>query len=519
VTGLGVCPMSFRSILFNETGGGQEGEALAAPGFLVDLNLDQIIDAVTAGKQEYHLQPFFHMPLHDVDAIEYRHEVFRDLEDPILFDKIKAFAGKMRSMREHLAQAEKLYYTYQKESWFLDAVRIYCDAVKCLMADLALVDLKSRGFQALWHYLTSYAASDRFTSLLAETDRCVADLAGVRYWVHIKDNCVKVRKFESGVDYSADVEETFRKFQLGAVKDYRAKLPDWQQMNQVEAQILECVARLHPEVFLNLDDYCAQHAGYLDEVVGAFDREVQFYISYLEHLATIKRAGLHFCYPAVSATSKEVYDREGFDLALARNLIRESSPVVVNDFCLKGPERIFVVSGPNQGGKTTFARTFGQLHYLASLGCPVPGTEAQLFLYDQLFTHFEKEEAIQDLTGKLEDDLLRVHAILQAATSNSLIIINEMFTSTTLQDAVFLSQQVMHEILKLDLLCVWITFVEELASAGEKVVSMVSTVMPENPALRTYRIVRRPADGLAYAISIAEKYRLTYDCLQERMSS
>jgi len=511
--------MTFHSILFEKTEDSITKETLEAPVFFVDLNLDQIIDAITARRQEYNLKPFFYTSLNDIEAIKYRHEIMRDLENEILFAHIKSFAQKMRTMREHLAQADKLHYKYQKEGWFLDAVEIYCDAVNCLVHDLSLVDLKSCGFLALREYLANYSNSDLFTSLLAETKNLKADLSTIKYCLRLKDNSINVRKYESETDYSAHVEQTFEKFKQAAVKDYRVGFSTWPDMNHVEAKVMDLVAQLYPDIFSNLDNYCAKNSNYLDETTGIFDREIQFYIAYLEYVAIFKRAGLKFCYPQISNKGKEVYDYEGFDLALAYKLITEKSSVVCNDFSLKDKERIFVVSGPNQGGKTTFVRAFGHLHYMASIGCPVPGREARLFLFDRLFTHFEKEENIKDLRGKLEDDLVRIYDILNQATSNSIIIMNEILTSTTLNDALFLSKKIMEKIIQLDLLCVWVTFIDELASFSEKTVSMVSTIVPENPALRTFKILRKPGDGLAYAVSIAEKYRVTYNYLKERLKS
>jgi DNA mismatch repair ATPase MutS len=516
--------MSFQSILFENPADRIETQHADAPPFFRDLNLDQIVDAIAAAWPEFDLKPFFYVPLSRIEAIKYRHEVMQDLENPTLFEQVKGFARNMRTVREHLAQAEKLYYERQKQAWLLETVGIYCDAIIRFANDLVSVGLKSRGLLAFREYVTNYAASARFTSLVEETKTLKANLAAVRYCVVLKGNAIKVRKYESEIDYSTDVEETFEKFKHGAVKDYKAKYstnPDMNHpdMNHIEAKILDFVAQLHPEVFSDLERYCAASVRFLDEAIAVFDREVHFYIAYLEHIAKLQRAGLLFCYPQILSKSKEVYDYEGFDLALAHVLITENKSIVCNDFYLKNKERVIVVTGPNQGGKTTFARTFGQLHYLASIGCPVPGREAQLFLFDRLFTHFEKEERIDNPRGKLQDDLVRIRSILKEATSSSIIIMNEVFTSTTLQDAIFLSRRVMETLVRWDLLCVWVTFIDELASASEQTASMVSTIVPENPTLRTFKVVRRPADGLSYAMSIAAKYRLTYDCLKERVKS
>jgi DNA mismatch repair protein MutS len=511
--------MISHSILLERPGARNKTEPAQEPDFFADLNLDQIVASITAGKVEYNLKPFFYTPLSDIDTIRYRHEVMQDLQHNVLFEEIKAFAQRMRATREHLAQADKRHYRYQKERWFLDAVGVYCDAVSCFADNLAVTDLRSRGFLLFREYFRSYSKSEPFTSLITETNKLKADLSTVKYSLLIKDSTIKVRKYTSAIDYSADVEKTFEKFKQGDVKDYRVKFSSEPDMNHVEAQILDFAARLYPEIFSALHNYCAKNNDFLDETITVFDREIQFYIAYLEHTSILERVGLKFCYPQMSNNCKEIYDYEGFDLALAYKLMRDNSSVVCNDFYLNDEERIIVVSGPNQGGKTTFARTFGQLHYLAALGLPVPGKEARLFLFDRLFTHFDRQEDINNLRGKLQDDLVRIHEILRQATSSSIIIMNEIFASTTLQDALFLSEKIMQTIIELGLLCVWVTFIDELASFAKQTASMVSTIVPENPSLRTFKIIRRPADGLAYALVIAEKHGLTYDRLKARIKS
>ncbi len=514
-----VAATRFQSILFEGPQGGADVDGLEEPDVFADLNLDQVLESMTAGREQYELRPFFYAPLHEVAAVRYRHEVLRDLEKPDVLASIDGFAERMRRMREHLVQVERLHYGLQKQAWFLDAVEIYCDAVRTLAEELAERAVTSRGLDGFGTYLADYAASERFSSLAAETQALKEALAGIRYTLRIHGAKVTVSRYEGEADYSAEVEETFAKFKQGAVKSHLVKLVDFAEMNHVEAQIAERVAWLHPDLFGALADYCSRYRDYLDGTVGRFDREVQFYLAYLKLIGRFRAAGLPFCYPHVSTHSKGVAAQETFDIALANKLAPQGGKVVCNDFHLEEPERVLVVTGPNNGGKTTFARTFGQLYHLASLGLLVPGSEARLFLPDRIYTHFEKEEDIETLRGKFEDELVRVHEILERATSSSIIVMNESFNSTTLNDALFVGTEVMQRILDLGCLGVYVTFVDEIASLSEATVSMVSQIVPENPAERTFKILRKPADGLAYAWAIAEKYGLTYGRLMERIGS
>lgn len=489
-----------------------------APDFFRDLQLGQIVDAVTADWKAYNLAPFFFSPLRDLDAIAFRQEVMRDLQDGALTQAVKSFSEQMRAVRHALEHANDLYYQQAIQRRFLAAVEKYYMAVEVFATALATFNLASGGLHGLRDYLTQYTMSAEFRRLVSETQRLTLDLSAIKYSVVLNDGSINVREYGGESDYSTRVEDTFRKFRQGAIDAHPLRMPHSEGFTHIEAQVISRVALLFPDTFQALDVFCNVHATFIDDTVARFDREVQFYVAYLAHIAKFGSSGLKFCYPRLSRTSKEVCCNDAFDLALADKLSKEKSCVVCNSFYLDGPERIFVVSGPNQGGKTTYARMFGQLHYLASLGCAVPGTEAKLFLLDQMFAHFEREEDITNLRGKLQDDLIRIRQILECATTNSIVVMNEIFSSTTVQDALFLSREVMRQLCDLDVLGVCVTFLDELAALNEKTVSVVGKVDPRNPQLRTYKLERRPADGLAYALAVAEKHHVTYKWLKERIA-
>ncbi|VVE37246.1 DNA mismatch repair protein MutS [Pandoraea eparura] len=489
-----------------------------APPTFVDLHLGSVMLHVNTNQAEFDLNPILNTPLERLTDIAYRQGVAAELEQQTVSAAVREFAELMRHSRKSEERSLKAYFGYEKKFWFLDAARQYCAAVDRVTEAFDGVDLRSTGLLRMQEYVIEYAHGPQYTALKGEVFGLIDTLANVRYCVWVDGGEVTVYPFGDEQDYSEAIHNTFAKFRKNTVRDYRVNYRNADNMNHVESWIVDLVARRYPDTFSRLDAF-TQRSSFRDSGLVKFDNEVAFYLGYFSYIARFREAGLPFCYPDVTSEKGDIAGTDVFDIALAEKLVQYHSSVILNDFRLDGPERIIVVSGPNQGGKTTFARMFGQLHYLAALGLPVPARAAKLYLFDEIFTHFEKSEDLTTLRGKLEDDLFRMHLILEQATSRSVIIMNEIFSSTSLKDAMKLGTRLIEKLSALDAYCVCVTFIDELSTINDKTVSMVSMIDPKNPAVRTFRVERQIADGLAYAHAIAEKYEITYDWLMRRVPS
>jgi DNA mismatch repair protein MutS len=490
-------------------------------GFASDLELDQVFATAISGREELGLSDLFYSPLNSVDQVAYRHEVLGDFERPEVATATRGFLEKMGRVRDILSAARSLHTHLQTQRLLLDAVLAYCDAVSSLVASLSSLQPTSRGLRAFREHLVAYEGSPEFKALGNGARELVRSLSQVRYKIHIRGTRVTVSAYQGEPNYADEVEAAFAKFREEAATDYTAKLRSPLDMNQVEARVLELVARLYPAPFTALAQYFGAHQEFMEAAIANFERAAQFYLAYLEHIAPLRERGLQFCYPRVSLSPEPVRVEGVFDLALAGKLAREDgsgpSAVVPNDFELGPGERVVVVTGPNSGGKTTLCRAVGQVHYLASLGLPVPARRAEVVLADGVFTSFVQAEALEAARSHLEDELVHLHEVIARATPRSVIIMNESFSSTTLADAAVLGKAVLAQLVERGVLCVFVTFVEELAFANEAVVSIGAIVDRDDPVRRTYRFVRKEPEGRAYAALLAERYGLTFHDVAERM--
>ncbi len=513
----------FYSVLFPTEESSLLPRTKEAPECFVDLNINKILKPVLQENPELQLEEFFYTPLRDPAVIRYRQDIMRELMDPGKRFAIGSLVGQitflrmfMDGLRARLTTDGKFTGKYLDMGHLLENASLFSNVVAGLQAGIRGLSLESEGLKGFSAYLEEYSASEQFKGMQEWAQRLRGAFDKLRYCLFIKDNLVRVMPYDGQENYADRIGELFSRFRQGDVLDYRRKLKEEPVSEVLENKILEMLAHYYPQEFKDLTEFCKAYLHFDDDTLMRFAREIQFYFHWLDFIEPLRQAGLPFCYPAIHEKLDDLKALDCFDLALA---LDKPDKIVTNSFTLTAPEQILIISGPNQGGKTTFARSFGQIHFLTALGLMVPGREADIFLCDQVLTHFEREEDLVNLSGKLQDDLVRLHRLLEAATSKSICIINEIFASTTLKDALQLGEHMLDALVERGAPALVVTFLEELVNYGPQTVSMVTTVTDDEKHRRTFRILRKVPDGQAFALQIAAQHGLTFEQLDRRLKA
>lgn len=489
----------------------------AAPGrtFLVDLNIDQIIDQIGRDWKEKVDTYYCYFP-QDVECEAYRRAVYADINCEKTYLILMDFIAKMAEWREARALKEEVESELQKSAWHIRETGCYCDAIEGLYAAMKPLALASAGMRSFRGYLESYLESDAYISMRDEMESLRREMSDFRFFLTYDKEHIVISENAAGDADAVSYETFLNRRYPGAGKPLKNPFTTTSELNDLEEEIMRVFRRKHAPFFKRAAAFYGTYGIYAQECLLRFRSEVQFYLSFYHFERKMKANGFSFAVPSVSEEA-EMSAQGLYDLALACVNVREHREVVSNDMVFCEGESCFVLTGPNQGGKTTFARSLGQLVYFTKMGLDVPADAANVPYFNGILTHFSVEESVESGRGKLKEELVRLKPMMDEKHQGAFVVINELFTTAANYDACIMGKKVLEHFIEQGCRGIYVTHLKELAEAHPRVVSIKAA--QDEQMRRNFKIVRSPAESIAYAMDQVNKYQLTYEQMKERLAS
>lgn len=278
-----------------------------------------------------------------------------------------------------------------------------------------------------------------------------------------------------------------------------------------------------------LKNYAKLNASFL----VSLEEEVAFYLGALRLMQKMQAVGLPICQPEILPTKERVCTIQGlYNLRLALDMQHDHSHlhgvVVQNDVDFGEAGRIFILTGPNQGGKTVYTQSVGIAQVLFQAGLHIPAESAHLSPVDGLYTHFAVEEKSIQGMGRLSEESKRLSDIFETMTPHSLVLLNESFSSTSASESLYMSKDVVRALRLFGVRAIFATHLHELAESVETinrdisgeslVISVVAEVDLDAEVIndlvpRTYKVRPGPPRGHSYAKGIAVRYGVSFEQL------
>jgi hypothetical protein len=188
--------------------------------------------------------------------------------------------------------------------------------------------------------------------------------------------------------------------------------------------------------------------------------ELAFYIGCLNLHERLRAKGEAVCFPdPVPPAECLIQARALYDLSLSLSMGARA----VGNVLSAERERLVMITGANRGGKTTFLRSVGLAQMLMQCGAFVPAERYRAGVCNAIFTHFRREEDAAMRSGKLDEELARMSAIVDHLTQGAMVLLNESFASTNEREGSEIARQIVKALLERGVKVIYVTHLHDLA--------------------------------------------------------
>ncbi len=481
------------------------------------------------------------------EVIRYRRDIFDDIYHfPKLRERIKDLLEELAYLKEleksaKDATASPIWQLVNR----LHELDIYVNCISGIHESLTENDIKSEGLMQLKDFVSNIYNENGFEYLHDDIKELVSEIGQVKSLSIGVNLDSKLMPVEVGIvsvnnkpfskpgllskflDFSSKKNEIHNgtsfdgMTKIHTVGNVSGEDPLMQNLSRVMTEMLSSTVK---QLKSKLSKYTNISGYSLTKLIPEFI----FYIRWADYIQQVRDLGIPMCKPEILDISKRELHTTGvynFKLAI-QNVDGHKLEIVRNDFEFTPEHGIYIMTGPNRGGKTTMTQAIGLMFLLAQSGLYVPAESASLSPADSIYTHFPADENKTVNLGRLGEESKRMSEIFSEATNESILLFNESLATTSFAEGLYIAKDVVRALRYLGARTIFNTHMHELAMTLDEVntqikgdIKVASLITGIHEGKRSYKIFIAPPEGVSYAQDIAKKYGVTFDQLAERIDS
>lgn len=488
------------------------------------LAMEEIIDqiAVTAEDKKLIGKVLRMLPT-DVETTLFRQEIFADfLGDEKLCEELESTIGKLDILKEYTSNNR---FTVKKKAslWelinYMEEMEIYTQVIDSLNVTFANHAVRSRGLSEIAALLKEVVNEDRveelkqiISSLRADLTNLQSVTVGINLTPELYPEEVIVLGYDTQPIYSK-LTKTAWGLSIVSGKRFTYREPT-QFMKYICDDMEKMLSKSVQDSKIALKNYINLKGYFLLDICD----DLKYYLLTAKYARKLMEENYTISIPRIDNEAKDVHIKGLYNIRLTTH---KEENIVKNDFSFLEKERLFILTGPNRGGKTIITQAIGQNALFARQGLFVTADAYEGYLFDTVLTHFPADENDTLDYGRLGEEAVRVQNIVKTATDRTLVLLNETYSSTSAADGVYMAEDLIHVLKHKNIPMIFNTHLHELAyktdemNQWEGISEVVSITMEIVDNVNTFRVLRKVPEKNSYARNVALRYGVTYEQMLE----